>query len=184
MNKPPRPPVPAGLARTTTGPRNRCRDSDRRHARSRLREQPERTPAVAHLGSTTTTNAARSQGVSPPATSNSSGPSAGATPGGPHSQSVFAIPGGNGADTLKFSECMRSHGVPNFPDPNGTGAIQASGLNVGSSSFRAAANACRHLLGGFKRSLQHDVQMDALRILSSRSAGVSHPRVFLGRELS
>jgi hypothetical protein len=39
-------------------------------------------------------------------------------------------------------------------------------------------------LGGFRRSSQHDVQIDALRILSRRSADVSHPRVFLGRELS
>jgi hypothetical protein len=102
--------------------------------------------AVAHLGSTTTTNVTGSQGVSPPATSNSSGPSAGGAPSGSHSQSVFAIPGGNGADALKFSECMRSHGVPNFPDPNAAGAIQASGLNPGSTSFQDATKSCRHLL--------------------------------------
>jgi len=102
--------------------------------------------SVAHLGSTTTTNVAGSQGASPPATSNSSGPSAGAAPSGSHSQSVFAIPGGNGADALKFSECMRSHGMSNFPDPNAAGAIQASGLNPGSTTFQSATKSCRHLL--------------------------------------
>jgi hypothetical protein len=100
--------------------------------------------AVAHLGSTTTTNASGSQSGSPPATSNSSGPSAGAAPSGAHS--VFAIPGGNGADALKFSECMRSHGVANFPEPNAAGGIQATGLDPGSTTFQAATKSCRHLL--------------------------------------
>jgi hypothetical protein len=104
---------------------------------------------VASLGSTTTTNVAGSQGISPPA--NSSGPGGASGAGGPQaggsqSQQSFGIPGGNEADSLAFAECMRSHGVPNFPDPNAQGAIQATGLNVGSSSFRAAANGCRHLL--------------------------------------
>src|SRR5262245_31017531 len=29
--------------------------------------------------------------------------------------------GGNGDNGAKFSRCMRSHGVPNFPDPNAQG---------------------------------------------------------------
>jgi len=41
---------------------------------------------------------------------------------------------------------MRSHGVPDFPDPNAQGAIQVTGLNTGSATFQAAVNACRHLL--------------------------------------
>jgi hypothetical protein len=102
--------------------------------------------AVAHLGNTTTTNAAGSQGASPPAASNSSGPSAGAAPSGSHAQGVFAIPGGNEADALKFSECVRSHGVPSFPDPNASGAIQVSGLNPTSTAFQDATKSCRHLL--------------------------------------
>jgi len=103
--------------------------------------------AVAHLGSTTTTSAANSQGGTPPATGNGSGPSAGSGPvavSGSHQ--IFGIPGGNEADALAFAKCMRSHGVPNFPDPNAQGAIQASGLDAGSSTFQGAANDCRHLL--------------------------------------
>ena len=41
---------------------------------------------------------------------------------------------------------MRSHGVPNFPDPNAQGGIVANGIDTGSSTFHAAANGCRHLL--------------------------------------
>gem|GEM_PF-422997 len=109
--------------------------------------------AVANLGTTTTTNAAGSQGVSPPATSNSSGPSGGPQAnssgpggGGGAAQAIFGIPGGNAKDALAFSECMRSHGVPNFPDPNAQGGIRATGLDPGSSTFQAATKDCRHLL--------------------------------------
>jgi hypothetical protein len=52
----------------------------------------------------------------------------------------------NGA---KFAACMRSHGVPNFPDPNGQGAISISpstGVNPDSPKFRAAQQACEKLL--------------------------------------
>ncbi len=106
---------------------------------------------VANLGSTTTTNAASSPGSTPPATSSSSVPSGASGPGGGpgqagSSQSSLVIPGGNGADALAFAKCMRSHGVPNFPDPNAQGVMQGSGIDTGSPTFQAAANGCRHLL--------------------------------------
>ena len=51
---------------------------------------------------------------------------------------------------LTFAECMRSHGVPKFPDPKittgpggGQGVdLRGSGLNFGSPAFQAAAKAC------------------------------------------
>ena len=55
-------------------------------------------------------------------------------------------------DALKFAQCMRSHGVPNFPDPkfntSGGGlSITISGpgsrINVGSPIVQAATKACR-----------------------------------------
>jgi hypothetical protein len=54
--------------------------------------------------------------------------------------------GGNAAEALAFSECMRSHGLPNFPDPNAQGVIQGSGLDPGSRTFQTATKDCRHLL--------------------------------------
>ena len=49
---------------------------------------------------------------------------------------------------LAFSECMRSNGVPNFPDPKPGGALEfpVSGGNAGSPAFRSAQAKCRKLL--------------------------------------
>jgi hypothetical protein len=52
---------------------------------------------------------------------------------------------------LAFSECMRSHGVPNFPDPSTGGGIhitQGSGINPFSPAFKAARVDCEKLLPG------------------------------------
>lgn len=52
---------------------------------------------------------------------------------------------------LKFSECMRANGVPNFPDPASGGGIHinlSSGVNPFSPSFKAAQTRCRKLLPG------------------------------------
>jgi hypothetical protein len=54
------------------------------------------------------------------------------------------------ARTLKFARCMRSHGVPNFPDPkvttgtNGNAVVdlRGAGLNFQSPAFKAAAKGC------------------------------------------
>jgi hypothetical protein len=55
--------------------------------------------------------------------------------------------------SLQFARCMRSHGVPNFPDPkvttgtngNAVADLRGAGLNFQSPAFKAAANDC----GGF-----------------------------------
>jgi hypothetical protein len=86
---------------------------------------------VAHLGSTTT------------ATTTASGSGASAASGS----------GAPGALALKFSVCMRSHGEPNFPDPeissSGGGTsirihvTPSSGIDPGSPVFQAAQRACK-----------------------------------------
>jgi hypothetical protein len=51
---------------------------------------------------------------------------------------------------LKYSQCMRGHGVPNFPDLGGGDQSPApdagAGLNPNSPQFQAASAACQHLL--------------------------------------
>jgi len=44
---------------------------------------------------------------------------------------------------LEFAQCMRAHGVSNFPDPSG-GAIQigGAGINPSSPAFESAQTAC------------------------------------------
>ena len=57
------------------------------------------------------------------------------------------------ADALKFSECMRNHGITKFPDPHGgTGGnstvdLRGLGIDLNSSQFQAAQQACHHYLG-------------------------------------
>jgi hypothetical protein len=49
---------------------------------------------------------------------------------------------------LKFSQCMRAHGVTNFPDPTFSGngirleLSKQSGIDPNSPTFKAAQNAC------------------------------------------
>jgi hypothetical protein len=62
------------------------------------------------------------------------------------------------AKALRFSACMRSHGVPNFPDPQfgsgGGGEVRLSGagLDPSSPAFKSAQAACGSIIGagGFK----------------------------------
>jgi hypothetical protein len=48
---------------------------------------------------------------------------------------------------LKFTRCMRSHGVPNFPDPAANGSITLPpGMNYQSPQFQNAEKACQSLM--------------------------------------
>lgn len=54
---------------------------------------------------------------------------------------------------VAFAGCMRSHRVPNWPDPTSSGAFDKSKLTpqqlgASSSQIQAAQSACRHLLPG------------------------------------
>lgn len=52
------------------------------------------------------------------------------------------------ASGLKFARCMRSHGVPSYPDPkyyNGGQQVYLPGINPYAPAFQTAAKAC----GGF-----------------------------------
>jgi hypothetical protein len=48
------------------------------------------------------------------------------------------------ADLLRFARCMRSHGVPNFPDPDSQGHFNfvGTGINPYSSAVLAAGRTC------------------------------------------
>jgi hypothetical protein len=69
--------------------------------------------------------------------------------GGTASGGVGNGKGGSvGTFTLAFAKCMRSHGIRNFPDPNGrAGQLgPSSGVDPGSAKFRAALNGpCKSL---------------------------------------
>jgi len=55
---------------------------------------------------------------------------------------------GNLAKELKFAQCMRSHGVPDFPDPNKNGGFSGtSTVNPSSPTFQKAQSTCMQLSG-------------------------------------
>jgi hypothetical protein len=57
---------------------------------------------------------------------------------------------------LRFSRCMRSHGVPDFPDPTTSGLdLKHAGLDPASAQFQTAVLACQRVLpGGMKITVQ------------------------------
>jgi hypothetical protein len=62
---------------------------------------------------------------------------------------------------LAFSACMRSHGVPNFPDPDSSGGLpkrRIAQLLASNPQFPAAHRACEHLLPNSGQPSQAQVQ--------------------------
>jgi hypothetical protein len=52
----------------------------------------------------------------------------------------------NIAAEVKVARCMRSHGLPSFPDPNSQGVFDRSKFDEGSPAFKTAYNACKSLI--------------------------------------
>jgi hypothetical protein len=76
------------------------------------------------------------------------------------------------AQVLALAQCMRSHGVPNFPDPDTAGgyavtsnwSIEGAGgssIGIGSSQAQAAYGDCQHLPGALSiAQLERDVRQE------------------------
>jgi hypothetical protein len=60
--------------------------------------------------------------------------------------STTSTPSTRRGAALAFSRCMRSHGVPNFPDPDPQGEFPAFPANVPKQASAAANDACKPLL--------------------------------------
>jgi len=55
---------------------------------------------------------------------------------------------GGGGPLLQTAQCMRSHGVPNFPDPSPShGLVIPSDINTQSPAFVSAQKACANVGG-------------------------------------
>jgi hypothetical protein len=114
---------------------------------------------VAQLPSARTTTSSSQAGGSPTGTSNEDG-------------------------GRRFSACMRSHGVPNFPDPETSGGATSlsigpgSGLNPDSPQFKAAQKSCEKLLpngGKPDAAMQAKAQAQMLKFsVCMRSHGVAN----------
>ena len=118
------------------------------------------SPTVAKLAAapTTTTAASAPGGAAPSGASSSSSGGGGAAPTGKSAAADLA-------KLEAYAGCMRSHGVPGFPDPtvgsNGGGGFQirsapgGGGIDPQSTAFQAAQNKCKSLLpnGGVAQPL-------------------------------
>jgi hypothetical protein len=116
------------------------------------------TPSVASLGSTTTTTDAQNDGSSPTS-------------------------GASKADSMqRYSSCMRSHGVPKFPDPKASsgGGMSltigpGSGVDPRSPQFQAAEKTCRKLMpGGGKAPSPAQLAKDLAQMLKFSACMRSH----------
>ena len=51
-----------------------------------------------------------------------------------------------GGPLLRLAQCMRAHGVPNFPDPSSTGGLVIpNDINTNAPAFKSAQGACAEL---------------------------------------
>jgi hypothetical protein len=92
------------------------------------------TTAIAALAAATVIAACGSNSPSSPASAASSG----ANPSAAQAQQ----------EGLRFARCMRSHGVPSFPDPSASGGFNtgAPGISSSSPAYRVAEIACKSLM--------------------------------------
>lgn len=69
-------------------------------------------------------------------------------PSAPSSNGTKVIP--SQAQLVRFAQCMRSHGVPNYPDPNPSGglggALARLGINPYAPQFQATLRTCNRLV--------------------------------------
>jgi hypothetical protein len=83
---------------------------------------------------------------------------------------------------LAYSQCMHSHGEPNYPEPSSNGDIskqQIITLDPGSATFQAANTACKHLLpnggnGPTPAQIQQEWTQDRAFTQCMRSHGVTN----------
>jgi hypothetical protein len=76
-----------------------------------------------------------------------------------------------GAKELAFARCMRSHGVPNFPDPDPQGNFPPFNTDVSKQTSTVANEACKKLLpsgGGGSAGTRGDRQKLAFALTVAR----------------
>ncbi len=99
------------------------------------------SPTVARLAGTTSSGSA----------GGASAPGANAAAGGGAASSGTPSPSALESDALAYARCMRSSGVPNFPDPTDGGGFlfhASAGIDPSSPAFKAAQTKCHKLLPG------------------------------------
>ena len=90
---------------------------------------------------------------------------------------------GTGPTGIQYTACMRSHGVPNFPDPDAQGTLTITvspSLNPNAPLFQKAEAECQHLLPtrkGLSPARQQQMKQRLLAFAACmRSHGFPHYR--------
>jgi hypothetical protein len=124
-----------------------------------------KSPAVASLGTTAASSSggASSKSLFPPGV------------GGVGASMSTQV--GTGAVGVRYTGCMRSHGVPSFPDPDATGTLTITvspSLNPSSPLFQKAEADCQHLVPAGKRLSAARQQQAKQRALAFAACMRSH----------
>jgi hypothetical protein len=76
---------------------------------------------------------------------------------------------------VKEARCMRSHGVPNFPDPKPGGpSVVPNGINPQAPAFKSAQKACARFLNGGGGGSAAGLASEKLALLSLAKCMRSH----------
>lgn len=112
-------------------------------------------------------------GGSTPGGANGSSSAAGSSTTGGSSTTVSST---SYAKELAFTECMRSHGEPNFPDPmsNATFVLGNYGPGMDTPQMQSAERACEDLLPNDGQVSQAQQQQDLMRMLKYSACIRSH----------
>ena len=127
-------------------------------ARPRQARPPSGRPAAVLIATAALVLLAAACGGTPSSTGAGRSPSAGKATSSP--------------SAVAYSRCMRSHGVPDFPDPGSSGIPKVSPqqLGVASSRWQAAQSACAQLL----RPTQHQARQILTGMLNFARCMRSH----------
>ena len=66
---------------------------------------------------------------------------------------------------VKYSQCIRANGYPDFPDPSPDGRMQFKLDPKNGAKFEAAANACKDKAPGALAAMDKDVTPERLQAL-------------------
>lgn len=64
-------------------------------------------------------------------------------PGGPGGSGAAPVTAQQHREILQFAACVRTHGVPGFPDPDATGTFHLVGINTNAPAFTTAIQKCQ-----------------------------------------
>jgi hypothetical protein len=99
------------------------------------------------------------------------------------SSGTAASPRASATGDLAYSQCMRTHGISDFPDPDSNGGIgisASSGINVNSSQYLAASKACQSKLGGRQSQAQqiadYPAELRYAHCMQARGVDVPDPQ--------